>query len=236
VDDGSTDGTWDALVKFARCKHNCRVVRHESNQGIAAAILTGARSTDAPVIGAIDADCTYDPIELPALLERLTEHVAAVTASPYHPDGGVEGIAAWRIWISKAASLCYRGLSRNKLHTYTSCFRLYRREALEGVHVRYRRFAGIAELLWHIDRRGGAIVEYPAVLTRRKVGCSKLRVAPAVWEHARLLSRCAWQRLWGRRAIAFPTATIRQLKSADQAQDATRHEAAFVPFTEGETR
>jgi dolichol-phosphate mannosyltransferase len=195
VDDGSTDGTWASLCEYAQDRQNCTVVRHERNQGLAAAFLTGVAHTEAPVVGAIDADCTYDPSELPAMLNRMHADVAVVTASPYHPDGGVAGVEMWRLWVSKAASICYRSLARNKLHTYTSCFRLYRREALEGIHVRCRRFAGVAELLWQIDRRGGIVVEYPTILQKRKVGRSKLRLAPVIIEHLRLLSRCAWQRL-----------------------------------------
>jgi dolichol-phosphate mannosyltransferase len=130
------------------------------------------------------------------MVARAEDGVAAVTASPYHPDGGVAGVAAWRLWLSKLASSFYRVLSQNKLHTYTSCFRVYRREAVADIHLRYRRFAGVAEILWHLDRAGGKVVEYPIVLHCRQVGQSKLRVVPVMLEHLRLLTRCAWERLF----------------------------------------
>lgn len=196
VDDGSTDGTWTALCEHVEPKPNRTVVRHETNRGLSAAILTGIANTDAPIVCSIDADCTYDPTQIPAMLQRMTEGVAAVTASPYHPDGGVSGVAAWRLWLSKLASTCYRILSQNKLHTYTSCFRAYRREALIGIEVRHRGFAGVAEMLWRVDRRGGKIVEHPTVLRCRQAGQSKLRVVPVMREHMKLLARCAYERLF----------------------------------------
>jgi dolichol-phosphate mannosyltransferase len=194
VDDGSTDGTWAALCEHVRRKPNRSALRHDWNRGLAAAIMTGISHSDAPIICSIDADCTYDPMELPAMLERLTDEVAAVTASPYHPAGGVSGVAAWRLWLSKLASAFYRRVSRNKLHTYTSCFRAYRREAVSGIRLRHHRFAGVAEMLWRVERRGGKVVEYPITLHCRKVGQSKLRVLPVMLEHFRLLARCAWER------------------------------------------
>lgn len=194
VDDGSHDGTADALDhRFAHCDW-ARVVRHPSNQGITSAILTGIRQARHEYVASIDADCTYDPIQLMALVERIAPEVAMVTASPYHPQGVVEGVPSWRLSLSKLASWGYRCLMPTSLHTYTSCFRLYRRSQMLDLEVRESGFVGIAEMLWHVARRGGKVVEAPARLTSRRIGYSKMRTIPVIVSHLRLMSRIAVDR------------------------------------------
>ena len=62
------------------------------------AIVTGLKHAETELVCSIDADCTYDPRQLPALLRTLTQDMAMVTASPYHPQGKVENVPAWRLW------------------------------------------------------------------------------------------------------------------------------------------
>jgi glycosyltransferase involved in cell wall biosynthesis len=168
-----------------------RLVRHAVNRGIAAAIETGLASTDADIVASIDADCTYDPAQLAAMLPLLAPGVDLVVASPYHPQGRVRGISGWRLALSKLASRLYRLLLRNKLHTYTSCFRVYRPSAVRELRVANPRFVGVVELVWLVDRRGGRIAECPAVLTTRATGQSKMRVVRTGLAHLRFLARVA---------------------------------------------
>ena len=189
VDDGSVDGTWQLLAhEFA---HDADVLRlrHEQNQGIAAAIATGIRAARAEIVASLDADCTYDPLQVCRLLERLTDGVDVVVASPYHPSGRVEGVPRWRLSLSRFASRLYALVMRNQLHTYTSCVRVYRRSAVISLPQQQRGFVGIVELLWQLDRRGGRIAECPAVLTVRKTGHSKMKVVRTALVHLSFLAR-----------------------------------------------
>lgn len=198
VDDGSQDRTWEMLQQAAAVDSRCRALRHETNRGVAAAIATGLRAAQAETVCSIDADCTYDPEQLSALIPLLTEGVAVVTASPYHPQGEVRNVPGWRLALSQGASALYRGLSRHKLHTYTSCFRVYRRSFVVDLPLENDGFVGVAELLWKVDRQGGRIAECPAVLDVRRYGQSKIRLARVIAGHLHLLSRMAAVRLTGR--------------------------------------
>src|SRR5437868_5516739 len=84
VDDGSRDGTWDLLQEHFSGDPIFRLVRHEKNRGIAAALATGIREASAEVVASLDADCTYEPTQILALLKLLNEGVDVVVASPYH--------------------------------------------------------------------------------------------------------------------------------------------------------
>ncbi len=69
VDDGSTDGTADVARKFG-----AKVVRHERNRGLGAALRTGltvARGLEPRAVVYLDADGEYDPSEADRLLAPI---------------------------------------------------------------------------------------------------------------------------------------------------------------------
>jgi polysaccharide deacetylase family protein (PEP-CTERM system associated) len=188
VDDASTDRTWEVLHETFGDLPRCQLVRHETNQGVAAGILTGLRQATTEVVCSIDCDCTYDPHQLKDMIPMLGEDVALVTASPYHPSGRVLNVPAWRLLLSKGLSALYRRVFRQKLHTYTSCFRVYRRSAVKDLEVRETGFLGVAEMLGLLDLQGRRIVEQPAVLEVRLLGHSKMKLVRTIRGHLRLLA------------------------------------------------
>ena len=196
VDDGSTDDTWEQLQLLTTNRADCRVVRHAKNQGIAAAVLTGIQNSQHDFIATIDADCSYDPVQLREMIPMLEKGNDVVTASPYHPQGKVLHVPAWRLALSRTASRMYRLLFRHKLHTYTSCFRVFRATAVRNLQIENPGFVGIAEMLWRLDRQGYRIAECPAELSIRQYGQSKLRVLSVACGHGRLLLQAASERLF----------------------------------------
>ncbi len=189
VDDCSTDKTWESLHDLFGAKANVKFIRHQTNMGVAAGILTGLRNAETEIVCSMDCDCTYDPHELQNMIPLLSEDVDMVTASPYHPQGGVRNVPAWRLSLSKGASFLYGKVLRQKLHTYTSCFRVYRRSAVADLNVQENGFLGVAELLGRLDLRGSKITEHPAMLEVRLFGWSKMKVARTILGHLKLLSR-----------------------------------------------
>jgi polysaccharide deacetylase family protein (PEP-CTERM system associated) len=189
VDDGSTDRTWDMLVSgFAR-RPDVELHRHPVNLGVSAAILTGLRAAETEIVCSMDADCSYDPLELARMIPKLEPGVHLVTASPYHPEGQVRNVPGWRLVLSRGASWMYRRVMRNKLSTYTSCFRVYRKSAVQALPIVSGNFLGIAELLGRLDLVGGKIVEHPTTLDVRIMGRSKMKTARTVAGHLKLMAR-----------------------------------------------
>src|SRR2546423_5300424 len=109
----------------------------------------------AEIVASLDADCTYDPQQLASLLARLADDIDLVVASPYHPAGSVVGVPSWRLALSRLASRLYGLVMSNKLYTYSSCVRVYRRSSVIDLPPVQDGFAGIVELLWQLDRHGG---------------------------------------------------------------------------------
>lgn len=204
VDDRSTDQTHVVLNDLFGAKSNVRILRHGTNKGVAAGIVTGLRAAETEIVCSMDCDCTYDPLELIKMLPLLKENVDLVTASPYHIDGGVRNVPGWRLFLSRGASFLYRRVLKTKLDTYTSCFRVYRRRSMIGMELRESGFLGVAEMLGRLDLSGGKIVEHPAILEVRLFGISKMKTAGTIIGHVKLLAHLAKLR-WFRKPVAIST-------------------------------
>jgi len=189
VDDGSSDDTWNKMNQLFAGQSHVHLVRHPENRGVAAAIMTGIRAADTEIVCSMDSDCSYDPHLFKELIPQLTDGVDLVTASPYHPAGGVRNVPGWRLGLSKGASWLYRRTLQQPIHTFTSCFRVYRRSAVAPLELDERGFLGVAELLARLARRGSKIAEHPAVLETRVFGQSKMKVVRTILGHLRLLRR-----------------------------------------------
>jgi polysaccharide deacetylase family protein (PEP-CTERM system associated) len=197
VDDGSTDDTWPTLNRLFGSQVGYMVIRHDRNKGVAGAIQSGLERAETEIVCSMDCDCTYDPLELEHMIPMLGSDVAVVTASPYHPKGGVRNVPPWRLVLSKGLSRLYQLVLHNRLHTYTSCFRVYRRSVARGVKLSSEGFFGVTELIGRLDLQGHRIVEYPAVLTGRLLGQSKMKVARTIHGHLLLIGRLGLLRVRG---------------------------------------
>lgn len=200
VDDGSSDATWEVLQRMFGSRSNYSFVRQPRNSGVAAAILAGIRAADSEIVCSIDCDCTYDPRQLLEMIPMLTDGVDMVTASPYHPQGQVLNVPEWRLALSKGLSFLYRRLLHNHLATYTACFRVYRKSAVERVEVSEGGYLGVVEMLARMDLNGSRIVEAPAVLEVRMMGQSKMKVLKTIRGHLGLLARMTAARYRGKSA------------------------------------
>lgn len=73
VNDGSSDGTREAMQAVAQADPRFRAVHHVRNFGQSAAILTGMRHARGEYILTLDGDLQNDPEDLPKIVEMLGE-------------------------------------------------------------------------------------------------------------------------------------------------------------------
>ena len=204
VDDGSSDGSLDAFRDAIRPGPGVQVrfEQHPQNRGLGAALRTGFAAARGEVVVTTDSDGTYAFAEIPGLLACLSPDVDLVTASPYHPRGGVDGVPGYRLLLSRGSSLIYRLLVDWHLHTYTSLFRAYRRALIDGVTFESSGFLAGTEILVKALLLGFRAAEYPAVLHSRAAGVSKAKLTRTTLAHLRFQSRVLLHRLGLRRLVA----------------------------------
>jgi dolichol-phosphate mannosyltransferase len=190
VNDGSRDETERLLKETFADDSKVRVVSHEVNKGLGGAIRTGLSHATGDIIVTTDFDGTYAFNTIPQLLGRIiTDGADIVTASPYHPNGEVEGVPQYRLLFSFGASLLYRLLVKWEIHTWTALFRAYRRRVVENVTFESNDFLAGTELLVKALQQGYKVTEYPTTLRVRTFGQSSIRIARVTKAHLKFQAR-----------------------------------------------
>jgi dolichol-phosphate mannosyltransferase len=214
VDDGSTDGTWERLeeLRAARVNWATRLARHPTNRGVGTALRTGQALANGQIVVTLDADGTYPFTIIEPLISAVQAGADIATVSPYHTQGGVEGVTALRLLFSRGASLLYRVLVDRHIATYTAMVRAYRAEVLATAIAEEAGFLNIAMTLIEARRRGARVVEVPAVLAGRQVGVSKARVARMTRTHLRYMWRLFALRASGHFWLRAPSSAGGELR------------------------
>ena len=167
VDDGSTDGTRDALRKLRDRFPELRVVLFRRNFGQTAALAAGIRHAKGDVVVTMDGDGENDPADIPRMIDKL--------------ETGVDMVCGWRVerWKgaflsrrlpSEAANRVISTTTRVQLHDYgctLKAFRGWLASELELYGEMHRFVPAIAA------DRGAKIVEMPVAYRTRRYGSSK---------------------------------------------------------------
>jgi glycosyltransferase involved in cell wall biosynthesis len=128
IDDGSTDGSWQAIEKLAQARGSVRALRFRRNFGKAAALAAGFAEATGQIIITMDADLQDDPKEIPRMLAKLGEGYDVVSGwkqrrfDPWH-----------KRWPSLVFNAILRYFSKIPLHDFNCGFKAYRQEVLEEI-------------------------------------------------------------------------------------------------------
>lgn len=138
VDDCSTDGTRDILQELEREGH--KVVYHQVNQGKGAALRTGFQHASGDAIIVQDADLEYDPAEFPKLLQPIIEGKADVVYGSRFIGESHRVLYFWHMIANKMLTLASNIFSNLNLTDMETCYKVFRRDVLDGMVLRSNRF------------------------------------------------------------------------------------------------
>lgn len=195
VDDGSSDKTNELLHQYYNSNPSVKIIKHEKNKNLGAALKTGFAHCTGDYVAALDSDCTYDPRLLEAMLDLMDEHTDIVTVSPYHPDGKIRDVPGYRIFLSKSISQIYRWLVPARLYTFTAMVRIYRKDVVKKVHFKSDTFLGVTELMIKALLQGYHVKELPTELNHRVFGTSKMKTVRVIKDHLSLINRILWYKI-----------------------------------------
>ncbi len=188
INDGSSDATGAMLDAEAARTPWLRVIHHDVNRGLGAALRTGFNATTADIVCTIDSDCTYPPERLPEFVERIERGADLVTASPWHPDNDKADASLLRIGLSKSASQVYKVMVGAHVHTYTCLFRAYRRSRLSTIAFHSTGFSAVTEIMVKALLTGCRVEEVAMPLGAREYGESKMNIRTAMMGHLNLMT------------------------------------------------
>ena len=165
VDDGSTDGTREALAGDAGA--DLRVILHEKNRGKGAALRTGFAAARGDVVVVQDADLEYDPAEYPRLLAPILDGRAdAVFGSRFL--SGPHRVLYHRHRLGNAFLTAFSNLATNlDLTDMETCYKAVRREVLARIDLVEERFGFEPEITAKLARAGARIYEVPVSYSGR---------------------------------------------------------------------
>lgn len=164
VDDASTDGTWEQIIAAYKTDPRVRGIRHTRNSGQSAALWTGFRNSNAPIIMTLDGDLQNDPADLPRMLAKLDEFDVVCGMRTARKDNFVRRISSR---IARAARKSILGVDFRD----TGCaLRVFKRSALDGLFA-FNGFHRFMPVLAHST--GSRVCEVPVSHRPRVAGVSK---------------------------------------------------------------
>lgn len=181
ADAGSEDGTREAAER-----RGARVVVQQE-RGYGGALLAGFHATTAPYIVTMDADLSHRPVFLFDFW-KCRDRAEVLIASRY-VEGGKADMAKGRRVLSHILNRTYGRALSIPLRDLSSGFRMYRREALEGMDLHSRDFDILEEILVRVHAEGWRIMEVPFSYMARGSGNSHARLFKFAIAYLRTLGR-----------------------------------------------
>lgn len=202
VNDGSTDGTADAVRSYGGTLP-VRLLDLQPNRGLAEAIKAGLlealkTADDDDIIVTMDADNSHTPGLILRMVRMIREGSDVVIASRYQAGARIRGVSAFRQLLSLGASLLFRLVARVPgVRDYTCGYRAYRAEVLRNAFdhyhdqlIRQTGFGCMAEILLKLKALDPIIHEVPLILRYDlKHSTSKMKVWRTVRETLLMLLR-----------------------------------------------
>ncbi len=170
IDDGSRDGTADALRDLAGKHPFVRVVTHRSQRGIADALKSGSDVARGRILVFYPADLQYSPADIPALVAPIHAGEADIVT------GTKQGTYEKRFvsWVYNRLCRWLFGIGVTDLNSVKA----YRREVMDGLPTRpdWHRFMVVIAAAEGFRVAQRAVPLYPRRAGRSKFGIGRIPV------------------------------------------------------------
>lgn len=152
VDDCSRDGTREILSELKDRDGDLVVVFHDRNQGKGAALRTGFRHATGQVVIVQDADLEYDPDQYPELIEPIIEGKADVVFGSRFVGETHRVLYFWHSVANKGLTLLSNMFTNLNLTDMEVCYKVFRREIIQGITLKSDRFGFEPEVTAKVAR------------------------------------------------------------------------------------
>ncbi|MES2505048.1 MAG: glycosyltransferase family 2 protein [Myxococcota bacterium] len=173
VDDGSTDGSRELLLRLATQKTYLRLIFFRKNCGQTAAFDAGFHAASGDVLVTMDSDLQNDSRDIPAMIAKLDEGYDFVTGwRKYRQDGFF-----LRKIPSKIANWIIRKITGTRVHDLGCSLKVYRRALTEEMHLYGEKHRFISVIA---DSLGARVCEVEVNHRVRHAGRSKYGLSRTV--------------------------------------------------------
>jgi len=200
VDDGSTDGTREHVLKWQE-HHPVRLIARDNDKGVAKSVIAGARAATGDILVVMDADLSHPPEVIPDLVKPLLEGTCDMTiASRYIKGGSTPGWPLYR----RLASFIATAIARIFVDVCDpmSGFFAVRPQLLRSLDPEKACFKVCMEALI----AGGPslrVIEVPITFKDRASGHSKINLIKMGWSYLCRLAALAGGNMSAKSGIRF---------------------------------
>ncbi len=168
VDDGSTDGTSEEILKFKKTKKNIsnyKFIKHDKNEGKGSAVKTGVNRADGDYIIIQDADLEYNPKFIPILIEPILKRHAEIVYGtrlrrlPNFTKEESKPLFLLHYFGNRFLSFVTSILYGNWITDMETGYKIFPKKALMNINLRARGFEIEPELTAKLLKAGYTIKE-----------------------------------------------------------------------------
>ncbi len=161
IDDCSTDGTRDIIRTKIEGRPGVRVLYQEPNQGKGAALARGFKEATGDIVIVQDADLEYDPRDYPKLIEPILSGEADAVYGSRFTGSPRRVLYFWHTLGNKLLTLFSNMMTNLNLTDMETCYKVFRREIIQSVHVQCKRFGFEPEITAKLSKMKARIYEVP---------------------------------------------------------------------------
>jgi len=155
VNDCSKDNTEEAILNYKQANPDLPITyfKHEVNQGKGAALHTGIRIATGDYVIIQDADLEYDPEEYNVMLRPVLSGNADVVYGSRFMGGRPHRILFfWHSIGNKWLTVLSNMFTNLNLSDMETCYKLFKREIIQGIKLEENRFGFEPEVTAKISR------------------------------------------------------------------------------------
>lgn len=158
VDDGSTDGTSQTLQQLSQLPEVV-LLTHTVNRGKGAALQTGFEYAQGRFVIVQDADLEYDPADILRVIEPLQTGQSDVVYGSRYLENSQQDPSWLHRFGNWGLTTFSNLLTGQRLTDMETCYKAFRRDLLQQLHIEQARFGFEPEITAKLARRGVAIRE-----------------------------------------------------------------------------
>ncbi len=188
VDDGSTDSTFDGLIKVHKIDNNVRIIKFRRNFGQTAAMSAGFDQAKGETVITMDGDLQNDPSDIPKMIKKIESEDYDVICGWRH----MRKDSLPKKTISKFANILRKNLVGGlTIHDSGCTMRIYKRECLINLDIYGEMHRYIPNLL---NWKGYKIGEIRVNHRKRSYGITKYNWRRIIRGFLDLMVVAFWQK------------------------------------------